>query len=40
VRRGQATTIDIAPASARYLRLEQTGSAPTWWSVADLRVYG
>ena len=22
------------------LRVVQTGSAPQWWSVADLRVYG
>ena len=24
---------------ARYLRLDQTGTAASWWSVADLRVY-
>jgi hypothetical protein len=23
-----------------YLRITQTGSAPQWWSVADLRIYG
>ncbi|TML07698.1 MAG: glucan endo-1,6-beta-glucosidase, partial [Actinobacteria bacterium] len=37
---GQLTTIDIAPATARYLRVTQTGSSGSWWSVADLRVYG
>jgi len=36
---GQLTTIDIAPTEARALRVVQTGSAPQWWSVADLRVY-
>jgi glucosylceramidase len=37
---GQLTTIDVRPARVRYLRVTQTGSAPQWWSVADLRVYG
>jgi glucosylceramidase len=37
---GQLTTIDIRPTWARALRVVQTGSAPQWWSVADLRVYG
>jgi glucosylceramidase len=37
---GQLTTIDVRPVRARYLRVTQTGSAPQWWSVADLRVYG
>jgi glucosylceramidase len=37
---GQLTTIDVAPTSAHYLRVTQTATAPQWWSVADLRVYG
>jgi glucosylceramidase len=37
---GQLTTIDIRPAHARYVRITQTGTAPQWWSVADLRIYG
>jgi glucosylceramidase len=37
---GQLTTIDVRPVRARYLRVVQTGSAPQWWSVADLRAYG
>ena len=37
---GQLTTIDFPPTRARALRVVQTSSAPQWWSVADLRVYG
>jgi glucosylceramidase len=37
---GQLTTIDFAAATARYVRVTQTGSSGSWWSVADLRVYG
>ena len=37
---GQLTTIDIPATSARYVRVTQTGSSGSWWSVADLRVYG
>jgi glucosylceramidase len=37
---GQLTTIDVRPARVRSLRVTQTASAPQWWSVADLRVYG
>ncbi len=36
---GQLTTIDVPRTHARYLRLVSTGSAPNWWSVADLRLY-
>ncbi len=36
---GQLTTIDFPPTRARYLRVVQTGSAPQWWSVAEVRVY-
>jgi glucosylceramidase len=37
---GQLTTIDLRPTRARLLRIVQTASAPQWWSVADVRVYG
>jgi glucosylceramidase len=37
---GQLTTIDIPATSARYIRVTQTGSSGSWWSVADLRAYG
>ena len=36
---GQITTVDLPPGGARYLRLEQTGTASSPWSIADLRVY-
>ena len=36
---GQLTTIDFRPTRARFLRVVQTGSAPQWWSVAEVRVY-
>ena len=36
---GQLTTIDLRPTRARCLRVVQTGSAPQWWSVAEVRVY-
>jgi glucosylceramidase len=36
---GQLTSIDVRRARARFLRVTQTGSAPQWWSIADLRVY-
>jgi glucosylceramidase len=36
---GQLTTIDVARTQARYLRVVSTGSADSWWSVADLRLY-
>jgi glucosylceramidase len=36
---GQLTTIDFRPTRTRYLRVTQTGSAPSWWSVAEVRVY-
>ena len=37
---GQLTTIDLAPTTARFVRVVTTAAAPEWWSVADLRVYG
>jgi len=36
---GQLTVIDIQARSARYLRVVSTATAPSWWSVADLRAY-
>ena len=36
---GQITDLDLAGEPARYLRFEQTATASSWWSVADLRVY-
>jgi glucosylceramidase len=37
---GQLTVIDVGATRARFVRVVQTGSAPQWWSVADLRLYG
>jgi glucosylceramidase len=36
---GQLTTADLRPTTARYLRVTQTGTAGSWWSLADLRLY-
>jgi glucosylceramidase len=36
---GQLTDIAVPGHSARYLRIMSTASSPSWWSVADLRVY-
>jgi glucosylceramidase len=36
---GQITTVDLTAGPARYVRLVQTGSSGSWWSVADLRLY-
>jgi glucosylceramidase len=36
---GQLTTIDVPATQARYLRVELTQPAPSWWSVADVRVH-
>jgi glucosylceramidase len=36
---GQLTTIDVRRTTARYLLLTSTGSADSWWSIADLRLY-
>jgi glucosylceramidase len=36
---GQLTTIDVARAKARYLKITSTGRSSSWWSVADLRLY-
>ena len=36
---GQLTHIALGYESFRYVRIDQTGTAQRWWSVADLRVY-
>ncbi|MEP9382276.1 discoidin domain-containing protein [Nocardioides cheoyonin] len=36
---GQLANVDLAPTVARYVRVTQTGSSGSWWSVADLRLY-
>jgi glucosylceramidase len=36
---GQLTTITVPATGARYVRVQQTGSAGNWWSVADVRFY-
>jgi glucosylceramidase len=36
---GQLTTIGVPATGARYVRVQQTGSAGNWWSVADVRFY-
>jgi hypothetical protein len=33
-------TITFSPASARYVKITQTGSATSWWSIHELNVYG
>lgn len=37
---GQLTNVDLPPTRARYLRITSTGSSDSWWSIADLRLYG
>jgi glucosylceramidase len=36
---GQLTTISVPSRAIRYFRVVATASSPSWWSVADLRVY-
>ncbi|MEU1471878.1 discoidin domain-containing protein [Streptomyces sp. NPDC005761] len=36
---GQLTTVDLPPTSARFLRVTQTGTSDSWWSLADVRLY-
>lgn len=36
----QLTNVDLAPTTARYLRISSTGSAGNWWSISDVRLYG
>ncbi len=33
-------TVQFATRTARYLRIVQTGAATSWWSIAELNVYG
>src|SRR5688572_10074344 len=37
---GQVVTATFAARTARYLRIVQTGSSGSWWSIHDLRVHG
>ncbi|MFG3137479.1 discoidin domain-containing protein [Streptomyces sp. NPDC048211] len=36
---GQLTTVDLPLTGARFLRVTQTGSSDSWWSLADVRLY-
>jgi glucosylceramidase len=36
---GQLTNVDVRRTAARFVRVTQTGSSGSWWSVADLRLY-
>lgn len=36
---GQLTNVDVSRTSARFVRVTQTRSSGSWWSVADLRLY-
>ncbi|MFG2825279.1 discoidin domain-containing protein [Kitasatospora sp. NPDC048365] len=36
---GQLTTVDLPGTRARHLRITNTGTAGSWWSIADLRLY-
>ncbi|SFB89294.1 glucosylceramidase [Nocardioides terrae] len=36
---GQLVDADVHPTRARFVRVTQTGSSGSWWSVADLRLY-
>ncbi|WP_405070128.1 discoidin domain-containing protein [Kribbella sp. NBC_01510] len=35
----QLTTVALRPTYARYLRITATGTAPNWWTLADIRLY-
>jgi subtilisin family serine protease len=37
---GDLTTIDFPPQTARFIRIVQTGSSSSWWSIYDINVYG
>jgi allantoicase len=37
---GQAVLVQFPVQVARYLKINQTGSAGNWWSIAELNVYG
>jgi glucosylceramidase len=36
---GQLINADVPRTTARYVRVSQTGSSGSWWSLADLRLY-
>ena len=36
---GQLTTVQVRPTLARHLRITSTGTAGSWWSIADVRLY-
>ncbi len=36
---GWKRPISIAPTTARYIRITQTGAAPQWWTIDDVTVY-
>jgi beta-glucosidase len=33
-------TVTFTPSTARYIRVTQTGSASSWWSIAEFNAYG
>jgi endoglucanase Acf2 len=35
---GQSTVINFARQNARYLRIEQTGTSSSWWSITELKL--
>jgi glucosylceramidase len=35
----QLDTVETRPVHARYVRVTSTGTAPNWWTLADLRLY-
>jgi len=37
---GHKIVVSFAPVHAQYVRIVQTGSAPEWWSIAELHLYG
>jgi hypothetical protein len=37
---GASITVTFSTQTARYLRIVQTGAATSWWSIAELNVYG
>jgi glucosylceramidase len=36
---GQLTDIDVPRTRARWLRITNTGTSGSWWSIADIRLY-
>ncbi|HZG76130.1 MAG TPA: discoidin domain-containing protein, partial [Paenibacillus sp.] len=37
---GHKIVVSFDPVYAQYLRIRQTGSAPEWWSISELHIYG